>query len=197
MPKENRRTRMTRYLLNDSFWRLLTQKPLGKITVKEICQAADVNRSTYYQYYADPFDQARRQEEELIGEMLACADCDSLRMGEVLPYDRLYPVVKDTLDCICANRARFRVLLGDHCGFNLQVDMIAAYLQKLRPEKDTCSPEWENCLREFIFLSSGSFAVIYHWLLAGSTTSTAEAAEWITGFVKAGHAGPGPQVFPG
>ena len=94
MPKESRRTKMTRNLLNDSFWWLLEQKPLRKITVKEICQVADVNRSTYYQYYTDPYDQAQQQEKELIGTMLAFTDRYCLRAGEILSYDQLYPVVK-------------------------------------------------------------------------------------------------------
>ena len=188
MPKENRRTRMTRNLLNDSFWWLLEQKPLRKITVKEICQVADVNRSTYYQYYADPYDQARQQEEELIGTMLAFTDRYRLRMGDILSYDQLYAVVKDTLDYIYANHDRFRILLGDHSSINLQVDMIAAYIKKLQPEKTFLPLEQEACPRKCIFYSSGSFAIIYHWLQTSDTTPTTKVAEWITDFVQNGSA---------
>lgn len=54
MSTENRRIKMTKALLNDSFLNVLKKKPLARITVKEICECADVNRSTYYVYYSDP-----------------------------------------------------------------------------------------------------------------------------------------------
>ena len=35
---------------------LLKDKPLRKITVKELCEAAGVNRTTFYKYYGSPYD---------------------------------------------------------------------------------------------------------------------------------------------
>lgn len=55
MEKENRRTKITKLLLTDSFLHLLEQKPLPRITVKDICDYADLNRSTYYRYFTDPY----------------------------------------------------------------------------------------------------------------------------------------------
>lgn len=33
--------------------KLLASKPLGEITVTELCRAADINRKTFYNYYSD------------------------------------------------------------------------------------------------------------------------------------------------
>ena len=33
--------------------KLLASKPLGEITVTELCKAADINRKTFYNYYSD------------------------------------------------------------------------------------------------------------------------------------------------
>jgi len=35
---------------------LLKEKPLRKITVKELCESASVNRTTFYKYYGSPYD---------------------------------------------------------------------------------------------------------------------------------------------
>lgn len=51
--EENRRVRMTKRLLQDALMELLEEKPLEKITVTQVCQKADVNRSTFYAYYPD------------------------------------------------------------------------------------------------------------------------------------------------
>ena len=45
---ESRRTQYTRRALRDALIELLADKPLARITVRELCERADVNRSTFY-----------------------------------------------------------------------------------------------------------------------------------------------------
>lgn len=51
--KTDARIRYTRQTIQQVFIDLLKQKPLGKITVKEICEKAQINRSTFYKHYED------------------------------------------------------------------------------------------------------------------------------------------------
>ena len=51
--KENRRAAYSKRVIKESFIELLDQKPLSKISVKEICEMADVNRCTFYSYFED------------------------------------------------------------------------------------------------------------------------------------------------
>lgn len=53
---ENQRTRLTKRLIEDAFIQLLRERPIGKISVKEICVRSQINRSTFYSYYLDPYD---------------------------------------------------------------------------------------------------------------------------------------------
>lgn len=48
---ESRRTRYTRLAMQDALVELLQDQPLGSITVKALCERADVNRSTFYAHY--------------------------------------------------------------------------------------------------------------------------------------------------
>ena len=43
--------RRTQTIITETFIDLLTQKPLDKITVKDIIEKADINRNTFYYYY--------------------------------------------------------------------------------------------------------------------------------------------------
>ena len=52
--KDNRRVQYTKSELKRSLLTLLRSKPISKITVKEICETADLNRGTFYAYYASP-----------------------------------------------------------------------------------------------------------------------------------------------
>lgn len=54
--KEDRRTSYSKKMIREALYQLMQDKPLNKITVKEICEVADVNRSTFYTYYLDIYD---------------------------------------------------------------------------------------------------------------------------------------------
>ena len=53
---EDRRTQYSKRMIRESLFELMKEKPLNKISVTEICQKADVNRSTFYSYYTDIYD---------------------------------------------------------------------------------------------------------------------------------------------
>ena len=48
--------RRTYTLLQQAFFKLLTEKPFEKITLKELCDTAMVPRSTFYRYFEDKYD---------------------------------------------------------------------------------------------------------------------------------------------
>ena len=58
---ENQRVRLSKQLLKQSLIELLNEKSIHKISVREICERAQVNRSTFYKYYGSQY--------ELFGEM--------------------------------------------------------------------------------------------------------------------------------
>ena len=55
MRKTDARIRYTQRILKESFLTLLKQKPVNKITVKEVCEIAELNRATFYAHYSDCF----------------------------------------------------------------------------------------------------------------------------------------------
>ena len=44
----------------------MQDKPVSQIKVTEICQAAEINRATFYSYYTDPMDLLATVEQEVI-----------------------------------------------------------------------------------------------------------------------------------
>lgn len=50
----------------DAFIKIRANKELRKITVKEICCEAGINKSTFYEYYEDIFDLSDKIETELV-----------------------------------------------------------------------------------------------------------------------------------
>ncbi|MBZ0098941.1 MAG: TetR/AcrR family transcriptional regulator, partial [Taibaiella sp.] len=69
--KTDGRVRYTRMVIRDSLLKLLAEKPIQKITVKEICDLAEINRATFYTHYRDPYDLLEQIENELFENMAA------------------------------------------------------------------------------------------------------------------------------
>ncbi len=46
----------TRKMIREAFIKMLNERPLNKITVKDIATACEVNRNTFYYYYTDVYE---------------------------------------------------------------------------------------------------------------------------------------------
>ena len=62
--KESRRVTMTKMLLKTALIELMQEKPFQQITIKELCEQADLNRTTFYLHYADQSAVLREIEDE-------------------------------------------------------------------------------------------------------------------------------------
>ena len=66
--KTDARVKYTKMVLKKALLELMQHKPVNKITVKEICERAELNRATFYAHYSDCFDLLESIEEELFGQ---------------------------------------------------------------------------------------------------------------------------------
>lgn len=69
MKKNPDKTERTKRNLQDAFWILYAKQGIDKITVKDICNLAGYNRSTFYRYYADVYDVLHKFERQLLDEV--------------------------------------------------------------------------------------------------------------------------------
>lgn len=56
----------TRNAIVNSFLSLRSKKPLEKITIRELCQMAMINKSTFYSHYADIYELSDSLENEVV-----------------------------------------------------------------------------------------------------------------------------------
>ena len=55
MSRTDARIRYTQSVLKQTLLSFLQEKPINKITVKEVCERAELNRATFYAHYSDCF----------------------------------------------------------------------------------------------------------------------------------------------
>lgn len=64
--KENRSSRRSRRMIRQAFQELLEEREFSKITVTDIVERADLNRSTFYAHYPDIYGIVDEMQEEIL-----------------------------------------------------------------------------------------------------------------------------------
>ncbi len=64
------RTFKTEQAIKNAFTLLRSKKELEKITVKELCQSACINKSTFYAHYRDIYELSDTLEEEVVSSII-------------------------------------------------------------------------------------------------------------------------------
>ncbi len=70
-PRIDRRTIKTKRAMHNALVELASMKPIGRITVKELTEKADVNRKTFYSHYTSIEDVLNEIEDEIIEKIYA------------------------------------------------------------------------------------------------------------------------------
>lgn len=71
MENIDNRVRFTKMVLQQALLKILQTKHIDKVTIKELCQEAKVNRGTFYLHYATPNDLLMEIEQQFIDENMA------------------------------------------------------------------------------------------------------------------------------
>lgn len=56
MSKENQRVTITKRMIKEGLLRLLEKRRVSEISISELCQVAQINRTTFYRHYQTPGD---------------------------------------------------------------------------------------------------------------------------------------------
>lgn len=127
---ENRRVRMTKKLMKDAYLELLENNPSEKISVTNVCKAADVNRSTFYAYYEDTIALRKDIEDDVLEQIPILSD-----MPETITSDKQFvDMLEHFFSYIQENQHMFRILMlqSDNRTFNRR--LIETVLKKYHVE---------------------------------------------------------------
>lgn len=88
----DRRQKYTRMVLKQALSELLEEKHLDKVTVKELCEKADINRTTFYRNFEDVYDLFGSMERELVERSFESGDmaADRFRMLRVIYQNQAF-----------------------------------------------------------------------------------------------------------
>lgn len=123
-PREDQRVRVTKQLLRAAFLTLLAQKPVQGISVKELCEEAGVNRSTFYLHYKDVYDLQEQLEGELLLELEHLITQSPLMTGAATP-EATSSFVASIFAVLERNMEMCAILLGPRGDKKFLADIVA------------------------------------------------------------------------
>lgn len=171
----DRRKKYTRMVLKESLLEILQTKQIFAITVKEICERADINRSTFYAHFNDQYDLLEHIEEELIEDMVSFLyaynteeELEVLQMTEKL------------IEYFKAKKTTCLTLLSQnsHSSFEQKVRDVAEQFMMVDQAKKYNT---DSTTMKYIsaFIISGSIEVMKVWLENDMETSPKDIAKMI------------------
>lgn len=175
--KTDARVRYTRKIIQETFLDLLKDKPISKITVKEICDKAEINRGTFYKHYEDCYDLLEKIESEGIQEfekMLASIEANGAHAAVIAILNTLRSKSQLIQSIITPmSKQQFIQRLSECCLLYIG--------QWLGPTPAGDCPDAKRNAG-FTFLAGGCNSVIQWWLQNGMQESPEEIADYIITF---------------
>lgn len=169
--KTDPRTRYTRQIITEAFWQLLRQKSIEKITVKEVCMLAQINRGTFYRHFQDCYDLMAQLEAQALDQLdQALADTRKVGLQGML-YSILQKLQNDEeFLAVLARQSR------DDAFLHRVVGRCFCYMdQCLRAgESSQGDTVWRDMQNTFLF--AGSAGVMEYWLHSGCKTPPEQVA---------------------
>ena len=165
--KVDRRVRKTKAQLREGLAHLMLEKSIKEITVKELVDEVDINRSTFYLHYADIYQMLQQIEEEAlenITHMLEEYPVDFSNNESTLEFVTKFFSILDSDKDLC------RALLGPH-GDMAFVEQIENLLAGTFPKDDP------NLKYAYAFTLNGCVGLIKTWLSLPVQESPAHIAE--------------------
>jgi AcrR family transcriptional regulator len=161
-------------ILKQSLLGLMCDQPIDKITVKDICEKADINRGTFYTHYKDPYDLLAQIENELFDEINASVE-SALKAESISGLlDEIFVSIQTNID-LC------RVLFSDHGDkiFVRRIMYIARDKSIAEWKKLIPSAKDEQLERLYTFYASGCVAIVQDWFQSGMKESPQELSNFI------------------
>ncbi|MEG0072693.1 MAG: TetR/AcrR family transcriptional regulator C-terminal domain-containing protein [Raoultibacter sp.] len=172
--KQDHRVRITKMLLREGFIDLLEEKPVSKITVKELCEKVGVNRATFYAHYHDIYALYEEIERELAQNIMHS-------LSTTLPRDLLSAFSNEICAIVVENERSCQAIFGEYGDpdFPLRVveTLRESSLSLWRDERPDLSEVELN--RFYTFMSNGCLAVIRSWVQNDMKESPEEIARFI------------------
>lgn len=158
--KVDRRVRKTKMQLRQGLARLMQKKSIKEITVKELVDEVDINRSTFYLHYTDIYQMLEKIEEEAMVDIRkAMEGCPA----DSSDRDKIIPFLAQFFSILDSNRDLSLALLGPNgdMAFVERIERLIANKFLIKSNFPQTSNEIQYA---YAFCLNGCIGMIKSWL---------------------------------
>lgn len=165
MKKTDTRVQYTKKVLQDALLEILKNKNIDRVTVKEICEKANINRGTFYLHYSTPNDLLMEIENNFMSEhVILFTDymTDASHKKNDRGMDKLQALFQITLE----NIELCRIIFGPNGDYRFQEKIKKQMEQDIIRHWSVEFPEYKMEHLEYVFdyVFSGSMSLIFNWI---------------------------------
>ncbi len=158
--KENQRVMLTKRLVKESLMRLLAHKSIYKLSIRELCEDAGINRSTFYKYYGSQYDVLAEMEDELLS---------SIETTLQNRNEHGSPGHRQQIEAICAyienNMDYVQMLLGNNVDPAFPEKLFSLpQIQQIILGQIPARYDDESCDYIFTFIRNGCYHLLQDWI---------------------------------
>ncbi len=171
--KLDRRIKYTIAALQAALVESMQSTHISKISVKSLCDMADVNRSTFYAHFKDQYDLLRGIEQEALDNIKQFLESQDFAVKRPISAQGLSSI----LEYVKENAAIFKALLSDNCEPDIQREIMNLAQVLPIPLYGDSGERVKDYLA--VFGITGCISILQKWLEDGTPESTAEIAELV------------------
>lgn len=178
----------TKKLLEDTLIKLMLEKDLDKISVKDLTDELDINRGTFYLHFKDKYDLLQQKEDEILEEFnsIIISILRELHKDFILPSDKeiLISFFTSVYTYIKENGDFMKVVLGPNGDLNFQMkikNLIESWLVK----NISVNNDIEKMPIKYLsaIASSAQLGIIQKWVKSGMKETPEELAYFISNII--------------
>lgn len=171
--KTDQRILLTQMLLKNALVKLMQEQHISKISVRALCEVADINRSTFYVHYANPQDLLNKVKQEVLENLNKYLEKQELNYTRPISVQ----VLTKILDYLKENVELFKALLSENCDFAFQKDI----LELAQVISSQVTQTFDVKKRDYIktFCITGAISILQKWLQEDMQESSQQMAEFI------------------
>ena len=186
--KMDRRIRKTKAQLRHGLAKLLKEKTIKEITVKELVEEVDINRSTFYLHYQDIYDMIEHIENDLIEKFTDALGpkVNPNIISTASQEEEFLKIMKSIFNLLLENRTICRALLG-HNGdikfVNKISKIVSDRIQYILTR--VASKKYSDTDLELVesYFVAGCIGLVQHWLNDEKTYVNSDAEHMAKLFV--------------
>ena len=177
--KSPQRRTLTKQLIRQAMLELLQTQSIQKISVRELCDIAGINRTTFYNHYNDTYEVLAEIEEYFLAQL----STEKICAGNTAALEK-------HIELLCArlkkNREMAVILMENNADPHFFEKLLTVQDHGELWQQLGNAYNEEECVLLRDFLSSGTYAMVFRWLKNGCRQSPGQVAELLAKTIQQG-----------